>query len=613
VAAQPKPDFFISYNKADRGWAEWIAWELEDIGYLTVLQVWDFRPGHNFVLDMQQSMASAERTLAVLSADFLKSLYCQPEWAAAFAADPTGAAGKLLPVRVGVCKPEGLLAQLNYIDLVGLAEDEARVALRAGVQRGRAKPLARPSFPGKVVGSPQSRPPSFPGPTAAPFPSAPATAHTSAPPSVRQPGKRRTFWFASAALLLLVLLVLGTIAASRHQAPTPESLDADLGLPAADPPPQTRTHFELSPELSWLTSAAWTPGGHGLILIGDSPAKPYLYSMEGRRLEGTDSHHLDVLQNQAPAYIAANNPGYILYSKEKDSQFLDLLELDQHLKVVTKHPVEATSSSTADLHLTGLKDWVIAGKDIVAIGDMGLGDLEDRDNVKWMSWLIRFPLDAPAHLTKIDEIAHETPLPYVYRMVYPHLAALGERAYFLKMHSADAPTILNVADKNWLGPGVPTHLGFQDFEGTPPYSGHDKMEAYRAFEATATAAAIYGWKGYLYLLLKCATQDAQPTRWFLTKLEPHMMKPLYTVSIPADSPHLTIVPGDFFWAFIEKDKPYVPPSGHEAQRVSHLIVVPAAQIESKDSALVVQAEQPRCGDGARWNPEALLWEKGPGF
>ena len=24
------PDFFISYNKADREWAEWIAWQLEE-------------------------------------------------------------------------------------------------------------------------------------------------------------------------------------------------------------------------------------------------------------------------------------------------------------------------------------------------------------------------------------------------------------------------------------------------------------------------------------------------------------------------------------------------------------------------------------------------------
>jgi hypothetical protein len=33
-----KADFFISYNKADRQWAEWIAWQLEDSGYKTLFR-----------------------------------------------------------------------------------------------------------------------------------------------------------------------------------------------------------------------------------------------------------------------------------------------------------------------------------------------------------------------------------------------------------------------------------------------------------------------------------------------------------------------------------------------------------------------------------------------
>jgi TIR domain len=30
--------FFISYNKTDRAWAEWIAWQLEEAGYTTIIQ-----------------------------------------------------------------------------------------------------------------------------------------------------------------------------------------------------------------------------------------------------------------------------------------------------------------------------------------------------------------------------------------------------------------------------------------------------------------------------------------------------------------------------------------------------------------------------------------------
>lgn len=63
-------DFFVSYNRHDRAWAEWIAWILEAETYTVVIQAWDFRPGGNFVLDMQQAAAGAKRTIAVLSDNF---------------------------------------------------------------------------------------------------------------------------------------------------------------------------------------------------------------------------------------------------------------------------------------------------------------------------------------------------------------------------------------------------------------------------------------------------------------------------------------------------------------------------------------------------------------
>ena len=104
----PTKDFFVSYNRADRAWAEWIAWQLEAEGYSVVIQSWDFRPGSNFVLNMQSATEEAERTIAVLSPDYLASEFTSGEWAAAFAQDPTGKKSKLLPVRVRECEPTGI-------------------------------------------------------------------------------------------------------------------------------------------------------------------------------------------------------------------------------------------------------------------------------------------------------------------------------------------------------------------------------------------------------------------------------------------------------------------------------------------------------------------------
>ena len=158
-------DFFISYNKADRAWAEWIAWHLEAARYTTVYQGWDFRPGTNFVHKMQEASAQAPRTVAVLSPDYLTSGFAASEWAEAFAEDPTGERGLLLPVRVRECSPGGVLGQIVYVDLVALDEAAARDELLAGVKRGRAKPSRAPVFPGEPGTSTPK--PEFPGGDAA--------------------------------------------------------------------------------------------------------------------------------------------------------------------------------------------------------------------------------------------------------------------------------------------------------------------------------------------------------------------------------------------------------------------------------------------------------------
>ncbi|KAM3102453.1 tetratricopeptide repeat protein [Phormidesmis sp. 146-12] len=144
-------NFFVSYNRHDRAFAEWIAWILEEAGYSVVIQAWDFRSGGNFVLDMQKAASEAERTIAVLSDNYLQSLFTQPEWAAAFAQDPTGEKRTLIPIRVGECKLTGILATIVYVDLVGVDEAEAQELVRQSALDGRTKPTQKPGFPGSVA------------------------------------------------------------------------------------------------------------------------------------------------------------------------------------------------------------------------------------------------------------------------------------------------------------------------------------------------------------------------------------------------------------------------------------------------------------------------------
>lgn len=104
-------------------------------------------------------MQGSERTIAVLSAAYLKSVYGAAEWQAAWRDDPSGAGRKLLVLRVEDCARPGLLGSIVSVDLFGVDEGASRARLLRAVQgavTGRLKPASRPGFPGRSA-------PSFPG------------------------------------------------------------------------------------------------------------------------------------------------------------------------------------------------------------------------------------------------------------------------------------------------------------------------------------------------------------------------------------------------------------------------------------------------------------------
>lgn len=152
--------FFISYNKADQVWAEWIAWVLEEAGYSTIIQAWDFRPGRNFVIEMNKAAMETEQTIAIISQDYLDAEFTYPEWAAAFARDPKGENRTLIPVRVRECTTPGPLKALIYLDLMGLSEESAHEAILTALE-GRGKPATSPAFPGGAVTHQAAYPPSI--------------------------------------------------------------------------------------------------------------------------------------------------------------------------------------------------------------------------------------------------------------------------------------------------------------------------------------------------------------------------------------------------------------------------------------------------------------------
>ncbi|WP_261574211.1 toll/interleukin-1 receptor domain-containing protein [Frankia gtarii] len=148
--AEQQWDFSISYAAADRVWAAWIAWELENAGYSVLFPEWDFVPGSHWTNQMRDGIERSTRMLAILSGQYLSSVYGTTEWQSVYRADPQGFRRRLVPVRIEDCGRPDVLGGIVSFDLFGCSREEASDRLRTqitAVVGGRAKPLTQPAFP----------------------------------------------------------------------------------------------------------------------------------------------------------------------------------------------------------------------------------------------------------------------------------------------------------------------------------------------------------------------------------------------------------------------------------------------------------------------------------
>ena len=141
-ASSEQTDFFISHAGRDTGWAEWLAWQLQQAGYTVELDVWDWAPGEDFVARMEVALGRADRLLAVCTGAYFASVFGGAELRAAFAQQ---AAGRIVPVLIEPVTLPGLYAPLIPVDLTGL--DEAAAAARLLARLAGGRPTSAPAFP----------------------------------------------------------------------------------------------------------------------------------------------------------------------------------------------------------------------------------------------------------------------------------------------------------------------------------------------------------------------------------------------------------------------------------------------------------------------------------
>lgn len=156
-----RTDFFISHAGADRGWAEWVAWQLRDTGYSVELDVWDWAAGRNFVTAMSDALARAERVVALFSAAYFdRERYTTAEWSSSLVNVPGADRERLVPVRVEEVPADLVPPPLRPLisrDVFGVSEQAARQALLEAAA-GPVRPAREPQFPGGTGDLGRARP-----------------------------------------------------------------------------------------------------------------------------------------------------------------------------------------------------------------------------------------------------------------------------------------------------------------------------------------------------------------------------------------------------------------------------------------------------------------------
>ena len=151
----------LSRFRRSEPWAEWVAWVLEDAGHRVILDIWDFGPGSHFVGEIDDALRRSARMVMLVSRAYLSSVVASREWQAVWAVDPGGDRRLLVPFRIEDCPREGLLRQLDTVDLFDLERDEARRRLVAALTVERPKPATEPPFPAPGSEPAFPRPPSM--------------------------------------------------------------------------------------------------------------------------------------------------------------------------------------------------------------------------------------------------------------------------------------------------------------------------------------------------------------------------------------------------------------------------------------------------------------------
>jgi hypothetical protein len=327
----------------------------------------------------------------------------------------------------------------------------------------------------------------------------------------------------------------------------------------------------LRPQPSWTESAAWSSSGEDLIVVDTLYNKALRYSKAGRTTGSLPDAVESMLERLYPLRIRSENSSFIL--QLANSRFM---RLDHDYRPQEMVDLRRDTRRPDGWYATYLFQWAPAGKDLLGYGDYEYQ--ESADQYVERSGILRIPLGMPASFEVLDIplSAQDDSTRVLYRLGYPYFSSLGSDGVVLAMY--ENPRIY--LDKE--GGGIVSLEAFPDeIRERPRIEQRFDLPAdfplvMREVEQKALPAGIFGWKDFLYLLHRRPQNGG--TLWSLTKIDPREDRIVGTSTLNTSANHLTAVPGEKEWAFLEKG----PVEAFGKQNVRSVLLVPSETIEHLD-------------------------------
>jgi len=119
--------FYISYHISDLDWAEWVAKQLEEVGYSISLQSWDSSKPGNYLKDLKYNATFANGVIILMSPDYFDILPSIDEWISLLLSLSEDKDFNMIAIRVQECSLYALLPEsIFFLDIVGLNKTNAK-------------------------------------------------------------------------------------------------------------------------------------------------------------------------------------------------------------------------------------------------------------------------------------------------------------------------------------------------------------------------------------------------------------------------------------------------------------------------------------------------------